>query len=408
MRRKRILHLINTLSSGGAERQLVTYLRQESLHGYENIVVLLDIEDVDSLTTENFLVPEIKAEGIQVVGLGLYGSGNWIRAARKLRTWLKANPVDLIHTNLLGPNVVGRLAGYFTKTPVLTTYHNLDYSEEATIFHFSGSRFKLIAMRQIDSFLAKRTCSRVIAVSQCVADHITDQLGYDSRQIRVINNPVDLNHMKVIQKNPKSWVCEQLNIGTEAIVFIDICRFVYQKNLPRLLDAFQGVVEFNPDAHLVLIGSTQNTEVYKEVCDRITELGITNQVHVVGTSLQVADWLAGSDFFVFPSLVEGMGIALAEAMSIGLPCISSNVGPIPEFIKNRENGLLVDPKSKTEIASAMIELLSNPEFAKQLGSRAKATVAEMFSPHQQAQKLIAVYEEIFAETGRKSKPAKRL
>ena len=401
MRRKRILHLINTLSSGGAERQLVTYLRQESLHGYENIVVLLDIEDVDSLTTENFLVPEIKAEGIQVVGLGLSGSGNWIRAARKLRTWLKANPVDLIHTNLLGPNVVGRLAGYFTKTPVLTTYHNLDYSEEATIFHFSGSRFKLIAMRQIDSFLAKRTCSRVIAVSQCVADHITDQLGYDSRQIRVINNPVDLNHMKVIQKNPKSWVCEQLNIGTEAIVFIDICRFVYQKNLPRLLDAFQGVVEFNPDAHLVLIGSTQNTEVYKEVCDRITELGITNQVHVVGTSLQVADWLAGSDIFVFPSLVEGMGIALAEAMSIGLPCISSNVGPIPEFIKNRENGLLVDPKSKTEIASAMIELLSNPEFAKQLGSRAKSTVDEMFNPYRQAQKLIAVYEEIFAETGRK-------
>ncbi len=401
MRRKRILHLINTLSSGGAERQLVTYLRQESLHGYENIVVLLDIEDVDSLTTENFLVPEIKAEGIQVLGLGLSGSGNWIRAARKLRTWLKANPVDLIHTNLLGPNVVGRLAGYFTKTPVLTTYHNLDYSEEATIFHFSGSRFKLIAMRQIDSFLAKRTCSRVIAVSQCVADHITDQLGYDSRQIRVINNPVDLNHMKVIQKNPKSWVCEQLNIGTEAIVFIDICRFVYQKNLPRLLDAFQGVVEFNPDAHLVLIGSTQNTEVYKEVCDRITELGITNQVHVVGPSLQVADWLAGSDIFVFPSLVEGMGIALAEAMSIGLPCISSNVGPIPEFIKNRENGLLVDPKSKTEIASAMIELLSNPEFAKQLGSRAKSTVDEMFNPYRQAQKLVALYEEIFAETARK-------
>lgn len=401
MRRKRILHLINTLSSGGAERQLVTYLRQESLHGYENIVVLLDVEDVDSLTTENFLVPEIKAEGIQVLGLGLSGSGNWIRAARKLRTWLKANPVDLIHTNLLGPNVVGRLAGYFTKTPVLTTYHNLDYSEEATIFHFSGSRFKLIAMRQIDSFLAKRTCSRVIAVSQCVADHITDQLGYDSRQIRVINNPVDLNHMKVIQKNPKSWVCEQLNIGTEAIVFIDICRFVYQKNLPRLLDAFQGVVEFNPDAHLVLIGSTQNTEVYKQVCDRITELGITNQVHVVGTSLQVADWLAGSDIFVFPSLVEGMGIALAEAMSIGLPCISSNVGPIPEFIKNRENGLLVDPKSKTEIASAMIELLSNPEFAKQLGSRAKSTVDEMFNPYRQAQKLVAVYEEIFAETGSK-------
>jgi glycosyltransferase involved in cell wall biosynthesis len=175
-----------------------------------------------------------------------------------------------------------------------------------------------------------------------------------------------------------------------------------------LVEAFAEAFQNDPDTHLVLVGSTNNRKLKDELLARITELKLTNQVHVVGTSLRVADWLAGSDIFVFPSLVEGMGIALAEAMSIGLPCISSNVGPIPEFIKNRENGLLVDPKSKSQIASAMTELLSNPEFAKQLGSRAKATVAEMFSPHQQAQKLIAVYEEIFAETGRKSKPAKRL
>ena len=134
--RKRILHLINTLGSGGAERQLVTYLRQEPLRAYEHIVVLLDVKDVDSLTTENFLVPELKEQGIRVLSLGLTGSENWIKAAKKLRKWLKTNPVDLIHTNLLGPNVVGRLAGYLSGTPVLTTYHNQDYSPEAKLFHF--------------------------------------------------------------------------------------------------------------------------------------------------------------------------------------------------------------------------------------------------------------------------------
>ena len=401
MRRKRILHLINTLSSGGAERQLVTYLRQEPLQQYENIVVLLDVENVDSLSSENLLVPEIKDHGIQVFGLGLAGAGNWIRAIWKLRKRLKADPVDLIHTNLIGPNVVGRLAGYFTGIPVLTTYHNQDYSPEATVFHFSGSRFKLKVMRQVDSFLAKRTCTRVIAVSKCVADHIVQHLDYPSSQIRLINYPVDPFHMQIIEPNPKSWVRQNLGIGSETTILIDVCRLVYQKNLPRLLDAFQSVVQTHPNAHLVILGSTQNALVYEEVCDRIIKLGLSEKVHIPGPTIDVSNWLAGSEIFIFPSLVEGMPIALAEAMSFGLPCVSSHVGPIPEMIVNRENGLLVDPLSTQEITSAICELLSNPAFSKQLGNAAKATADKMFNPYRQAQKLIAVYEEIFAETGRK-------
>ena len=404
MRRKRILHLINTLSSGGAERQLVTYLRQKSLHGYENIVVLLDVEDVDSLTTENFLVPEIKAEGIEVLGLGLSGSGNWIRAARNLRTWLKANPVDLIHTNLLGPNVVGRLAGYFTGTPVLTTYHSLDYLPEAAIYHFSGNRLKLRLMRKIDTFLARQACPRVVAVSQCVADHIHEYLNYPVDKIQLIYNPIDPCHMQVTNSNCREWVRNQIGVDSDARVILNVSRLDFRKNHKLLVEAFAEGFRHDPNTHLVLVGSTNNTKLKQELLTSIAELKLTNQVHMVGTSLRVADWLAGSDIFVFPSLVEGMGIALAEAMSIGLPCISSNVGPIPEFIKNRKNGLLVDPKSKQEIALAMIELLSNPEFAKQLGTSAKATVDEMFSPHQQAQKLVSLYEEIFAEVGRKTIP----
>jgi glycosyltransferase involved in cell wall biosynthesis len=70
--------------------------------------------------------------------------------------------------------------------------------------------------------------------------------------------------------------------------------------------------------------------------------------------------------------------------------------------------LLVDPLSTQEITTAICELLSNPALSKQLGNAAKATADNLFDPYRQTQKLIAVYEEIFAETGRKSKPAKRL
>lgn len=396
MRKKRVLHLINTLNSGGAERQLVTYLRQEPLKQYENIVALLDVKEIDTQSPSNFLVPEVQAEGIEVFGLGLPGSRNWLRAFSKLRQWLKVNPVDLIHTNLLSSNIVGRMAGFFSGIPVLTTYHNLDYSPEATIFHFSGSKFKLKVMRQIDTFLAARACPLVIAVSQCVAEHIHEHLSYPMDRVRLIYNPIDPIHMKRLEADPSRWVREQIGVGPEAQILINVCRLAYQKNLPRLVDAFQTVVKNHPQTHLVLLGSTNNKTVYDHVCERIAANGLTKHVHVVGTSHQVADWLSGSNAFVFPSLVEGMGIALAEAMSIGLPCVSSQIGPIPEFITSRENGILVDPLSTEQIATAMNDILSSVTFARQLGQKAMETANRMFDPHHQAEKLAAVYEEVFA------------
>lgn len=404
MRKQRVLHLINTLNSGGAERQLVTYLRQAPLKSYENIVALLDVEEITGNSPSNFLVPEVRAEGIEVLGLGLPGSRNWLRASSKLRRWLKANPVDLIHTNLLSSNIVGRMAGYFSGIPVLTTYHNLDYSPEATIFHFSGSHFKLRVMRQIDTFLAARACPLVIAVSQCVAGHIHEHLAYPSSQIRLIYNPIDPIHMKRREADPQAWVRQQIGVSRQARVLINVCRLAFQKNLPRLVDAFAEVLKKHPDTHLVLLGSSNNKPVYDDVCGRIRTYGLTGHVHLVGTSHQVADWLSGSDAFVFPSLVEGMGIALAEAMSLGLPCVSSQVGPIPEFISSGVNGILVDPQSTSQIAGAMDQILSSEAFAGELGRNAMETAARMFDPHKQAEKLAAVYEEVFAAMPKRAKP----
>lgn len=403
MRKKRVLHLINTLNSGGAERQLVTYLRQTPLKSYENVVVLLDVKDVAENLPSNFLVPEVCDEGIEVLGLGLPGSRNWVRASSRLRQWLKANPVDLIHTNLLSSNIVGRMAGYFSGIPVLTTYHNLDYSPEATIFHFSDSQLKLRVMRQIDTFLAARACPLVIAVSQCVADHIHEHLSYPRSQIRLIYNPIDPIHMKRQETDPQAWVRQQIGVPRQARVLINVCRLAFQKNLPRLVDAFAEVVRNHPETHLVLLGSSSNKMVYDDICGHIAAHGLTGHVHMVGTSHQVADWLSGCDAFVFPSLVEGMGIALAEAMSIGLPCVSSQIGPIPEFITNGVNGILVDPQSTKQIAGAIHQILSSDSLAGEFGQSAMETATRMFDPHQQAEKLAAVYEEIFATTPKRAK-----
>lgn len=378
----------------------MTYLRQEPLRNYENQVVLLDVEDSKVDTPLNFLVPELVKEGIQVSGLGLPGSKNWLRAYLKLKHWLEKNPVDLIHTNLLASNIVGRLAGYFTGIPVLTTYHNLDYSLEAKIFHFNGSGFKMRVMQQIDRTLARRACPAVIAVSQCVADHIHEKLDYPSNRIRLVYNPVDPIHLSKKQGDSRAWVRQQLGIGEHSRVLINVCRMVYQKNLPRLVEAFKAARDKHPDTHLVLLGSTQNRTVYDEVCAKITANDLADHVHMVGPSHDVADWLSGSDLFIFPSMVEGMGIALAEAMSLGLPCVSSRIGPIPEFIQDHENGLLIDPQSTSQIAAAMLELLSDEALSKKLGEAARETAHRMFNPHSQAEKLVTVYEEVLQANGK--------
>lgn len=87
-------------------------------------------------------------------------------------------------------------------------------------------------------------------------------------------------------------------------------------------------------------------------------------VHFMGHQSDVGSWLEALDLMVFPSLQEGLGSTVLEAMQHGTPVVASNVGGIPDMIEHRKNGTLVEPENPVELAGAVSELISNPELSR--------------------------------------------
>jgi glycosyltransferase involved in cell wall biosynthesis len=139
---------------------------------------------------------------------------------------------------------------------------------------------------------------------------------------------------------------------------------------------------------------------------------VADHFHLLGAQQNVVDFLRACDIFVFPSLYEGLGIALIEAMAAGCVCVATNTGPIPEVIQNGKDGILVPTADPDALARAVCDLLGDPVRRSQLSAAAKQTAFSKFQPKQQAEQLTRIYESVLDENShakaqrRKEEPVK--
>ncbi|HLM56289.1 MAG TPA: glycosyltransferase family 4 protein, partial [Pyrinomonadaceae bacterium] len=122
--------------------------------------------------------------------------------------------------------------------------------------------------------------------------------------------------------------------------------------------------------------------------------GLEGDVHILGARRDVPDLLRACDVFVFPSLYEGLGIALIEAMAAGCACVTTDTGPLPEVVRDGVDGLLVPPSDHEALARAVNSLLDDPARRASLGEAATRSALERFQPQQAADRLTEIYESV--------------
>ncbi len=214
-------------------------------------------------------------------------------------------------------------------------------------------------------FLAPRA-DGVRVVSNGIARYVREELAVDPRKISIV--PVTPDMRAIADAEPRF----DLRARYPQFPFIALmaCRLVKQKGAGRALDAMRILARTHPEAGLIIVGSGPEEWRLKRT---VVDMGLKNVIFVPWAE-DVVSYYKGADVFLLPSLYEGWGLTVVEAMAAGLPVIATPVGCVPDLIDSGKNGFILPTGSPLEIADAIGMLCADSGLAKKIGRAAEASV----------------------------------
>jgi glycosyltransferase involved in cell wall biosynthesis len=389
-RKLKVLHLIEGLGSGGAERLLYTNLKHFDGARLENEVVTV-------FSADDYWKQPILDLNVPVSSLDCQSLRDIFTGVRRLRKEIRRFQPDLIHTHLWAANVTGRIAGFLTKTPVISSIHNPEYEPEVFTDTAQLNSKKLFVARSLDKWTARFGCRKMLAVSRYVKESASRHLDFPPEKIEVLYNPVDVADLCGGERRPRAELLGELGLPLDSPMLLNVARVAPQKGLLYAIQALAEIRRRFPAAHLVSVGGKDDDAWLARLDAEIEKLDLKNHVHLLGARRDVRDFLYNCDLFVFPSIFEGLGIALTEAMATGCACVASDIRPLDEFVADGADGMLFPPRNPSALAQTVVELLSDEKKRSALGNAARDKALSLFQPQPAADKLTGIYFSIINE-----------
>jgi len=278
--------------------------------------------------------------------------------------------IDLIHSHSRTTQVLAQLLARKTGLPHVYTCHGF---------------FKRRILRRLFPCWG----DKIIAISQQVKEHLVQDFKVDEKKIVVIHNGIDVNKFLFQPAGLALEARKKLGLKGGPVVGI-VARLSEVKGHKYLIQAMKDVLREIPDAQLLICGDGKEKEGLVKL---VNHLGIDRSVNFSGQARGTKEILSAMDVFVMPSLKEGLGLALMEAMAAGLPVIGSDIGGIKTLIHDGTNGLLVRPAGVEELSRAIITLLKDHDKANLFGKKAQDFIRENFSREKMAEETERVYQE---------------
>ena len=217
----KVVHLIESLGRGGAERLLVSNLAPMDRASIDHVVVHMFRPDA--------LRPEIEALGVQCIDLDLESSWSLPAWLVKLRRLLKAIEPDLLHTNLIKADIVGRIAGRSLRIPVVSTIHESPYYPEVYIDNPGLNRAKYSLIQLVDRVTAATCVDVFVAVSEFSRDACEKYLGIPRDRVRVIYNSLDPDDFRCPLVESLDALRRELSLSGSDKILVNIARLAPQK-----------------------------------------------------------------------------------------------------------------------------------------------------------------------------------
>lgn len=285
----------------------------------------------------------------------------------------------IVHTHTSKAGFLGRLSAWLARVPVIV------HTPHGHIFWGYYGPLITELFINMERLIAKITDKIICLTEQEKRDHIQFRIERPEKFV-TIHSGIDF---PVFQKSSflHGRLRDELGIPNGEPVIGTVGRLVPIKGHEYMIRAFALLMNEFENSWLILVGDGFLGTYLKRLS---RELGVSERVVFAGWRFNVSDFLSFFDIFVFPSLNEGMGRALVEAMAAGKPIVASNVGGISDLVKDRQNGLLFRPGDIDGMAMAMKRLLNNQEMMIDMGKMGRI-MAENYSVEKMVKRIDDLY-----------------
>lgn len=296
-------------------------------------------------------------------------------AVFKVRRFIRDENIQIIHAQTRVAQVTAHLVSKLIGVPYVVTWHGF---------------YRPHGFRRIFPCWGERT----VAISKTVFRHLVDVFRREESKVRLIFNGVDTSKFtNDYSVDERQRIKRRLGLKEGPIIGI-ISRLVPEKGHTYLIEAFKELLVEIPNAQLIIIGNGKLKTVLK---NRVRELGISNAVYFIDETRDTKPLLAIIDVVTRPSIEEGFGLGVVEAMLMGLPIVSTDVGGFKSILDRSNVGILVPPKDVAALKEAFVRILIDSESAKKLGEAGKKYALENFSADRMAAQVEEVYKELIDE-----------
>ena len=355
LRRKRILQLLHSLTTGGAEILADRFGRRFAESYDVHFACLDDLGEIGE---------RLQADGFQVHQLER-GEGLDLRCVKRLSKLIRSQSIDLIHAHQYTPFFYALAArGLGTSRPIVFTEHGRflpDYPRPKRML------FNRLMVRKRD---------RLVAVGNDVKRALIENEGLAKERVEVVYNGIDVDRFNPGRyPNARQRLLSQLGLTREAIVAVQVARLDYLKDHVTAVRAIAAAAPTN-DVHLAIVGEGPERAKIEQA---IGECRVSDRVHLLGLRRDVPEILAGADVLLLSSISEGIPLTLIEGMAAGLPIVSTNVGGIPEVVTDQLHGFLSPSQDHQGLGQSVARLANDPGLRKRMGAAGQQEARDRFS-----------------------------
>lgn len=361
-----ILFIHGVSAIGGSERDLLSLIKNLSPLKYFPIVICPD---------KGPLYAELKKLDIKIEILNIppWRKGKYILsipiAIYRIRKIIAKNNIDLIHVNDFWYFPITFLAARPFNIPVITHIRQ----------EIEVPKIKKYWLSYSDMLLP---------VSNSIKNTILMSGIQDSR-IMTLYSGLDIEHIP----NVDAEMRRILNINSDQPVIGTVATIDPRKGYEYLIEALAEIKKNYGDIKCVIVGDGDST--YKSKLGMLSKrLGVSDNIVYVGFQHNVYPYISMMDIFVLPSIMEGFGIVILEAMAMSKPIVATKVGGIPEIVADNITGILIEPKDPISLASAILSILDDSEKRSLMGMAGRKRVELFFSIKVTIKTLEEVYENI--------------